>query len=278
MAENKSNKQKHQVWAQELFDKFEPLKVNADKFSNQLMQIFESRADDYLQTVSARHVAAKNYFYPVLKELSKSILVHIELLKEEKQIKTYLEELLELEGLLYKHLQQLDKVSTVIDNVLNNVEFNKQQLKFNANQNERLELVRQTIAITEKVAFEERASARSATKKGKKVKKEKVVKASKPDTKELSFALYKEGKNIFEIAEVRGFAITTVEGHLAHYVSLGMIPVSQFVAKEKFDTIVEASKKMEGENKLTPLKQELGDNYSYSEIRFALATQKHLNK
>jgi hypothetical protein len=278
MAENKSNKQKHQVWAKDLIEKFEPLKVNADKFSNQLMQIFESRADDYLQTVSARHVAAKNYFYPVLKELSKSILVHIELLKEEKQIKTYLEELLELEGLLYKHLQQLDKVSTVIDNVLNNVEFNKQQLKFNANQNERLELVRQTIAITEKVAFEERASARSATKKGKKVKKEKVVKASKPDTKELSFALYKEGKNIFEIAEVRGFAITTVEGHLAHYVSLGMIPVSQFVAKEKFDTIVEASKKMEGENKLTPLKQELGDNYSYSEIRFALATQKHLNK
>ena len=92
------------------------------------MQIFEARAEDYLQTVQTRHVAAKNYFYPVLKEMSKSILVHIELLKEEKQIKSYLEELLELEGLLYKHLQQLDKVSTVIDNVLNNTEFNKQQL------------------------------------------------------------------------------------------------------------------------------------------------------
>jgi hypothetical protein len=246
------------------------------------MQIFESRAEDYLQTVCARHVAAKNYFYPVLKELSKSILVHIELLKEEKQIKSYLEELLELEGLLYKHLQQLDKVSTVIDNVLNNVEFNKQQLKFNANQNERLELVRQTIAITEKAAFEERKTKKSATKK---VKKEssigsdtKKVKSAKPDTKELSFALYKEGKTIFEIAEARGFAITTIEGHLAHYVSLGMIPVSQFVAKEKFDMIMEASKKIEGENKLTPLKLELGDDYSYSEIRFALATQKHLNK
>jgi len=168
MTENKSNKQKHQVWAQDLLDKFEPLKVNADKFSNQLMQIFEARAEDYLQTVQARHVAAKNYFYPVLKEMSKSILVHIELLKDEKQIKTYLEELLELEGLLYKHLQQLDKVSTVIDNVLNNTEFNKQQLKFNANQHERLELVRQTIAITEKAAFEERKTKKSTTKKTKK--------------------------------------------------------------------------------------------------------------
>ena len=282
MAENKSNKQKHQVWAKELIEKFEPLKVNADKFSNQLMQIFESRAEDYLQTVSTRHVAAKNYFYPVLKELSKSILVHIELLKEEKQIKSYLEELLELEGLLYKHLLLLDKVSTVIDNVLNNVEFNKQQLKFNANQNERLELVRQTIAITEKAAFEERKEKKSATKK---VKKEssassdtKKIKPAKPDTKDLSFTLYKEGKTIFEIAEARGFAITTIEGHLAHYVSLGMIPVSQFVDKEKFDVIIEASKKIEGENKLTPLKLELGDGYSYSEIRFTLATQKHLKK
>jgi hypothetical protein len=105
------------------------------------------RAEDYLQTVQVlRHIAARNYFYPVLKELSKSILVHIELVKEEKQIKTYLEELLELEGLLYKHLQQLDKVSTVIDNVLNNTEsLINNNLKFNANQNERLELVRQTI-------------------------------------------------------------------------------------------------------------------------------------
>jgi hypothetical protein len=285
MAENKSNKQKHQVWAQELLDKFKPLKVNADKFSNQLMQIFEARSEDYLQTVQTRHIAARNYFYPVLKEMSKSILVHIELLKEEKQIKTYLEELLELEGLLYKHLQQLDKVSTVINNVLNNVEFNKQQLKFNANQNERLELVRQTIAITEKVAFEERASARSATKKGKKAKKEsstssdtKKVKAVKPDTKELSFALYKQGKMPEEIGQERGLGLTTIENHLAHYVSLGMIPVTQFVSKEKFDKIIEASKHIEGESKLTTLKQELGDDYSYSEIKYALATQKHLNK
>lgn len=281
MAENKSNKQKHQVWAQELLDKFEPLKLNADKFSNQLMQIFEARAEDYLQTVQTRHIAAKNYFYPVLKEMSKAMLVHIELLKDEKQIKSYLEELLELEGLLYKHLQQLDKVSTVIDNVLNNIEFNKQQLKFNANQNERLEVVRQTIAITEKAAFEERASARSATKKGKKTKKETstspVTKKVKPDTKETSFELYKQGKTLGEIAIERGYSITTIENHMAHYVSLGMIPVTQFVSKEKFEVIIACSKKHDGIS-TTPIKQELGDDYSYSDIRFALATQKHLNK
>lgn len=285
MSENRSTKQKHQSWAEELLSKFEPLKINADKFSNQLMQIFEVKASDYLQTVEARHAAAKNYFYPVLKELSKSILVYIELLKEEKQIKVFAEELLELEGLLYKHMQQLDKVSIVIDHVLNNVEFNKQQLKQNANQSERLELVRQTIAIAEKAAFDERTSTRSSTKKIKKTKKEtstlsvtKKVKEPKPDTKAASYKLYKEGKTAFEIATERGFALTTIEGHLAYYVSLGMIPVSQFVSDEKFKKILERSKTIEGENLLTPLKLDLGEDFSYSEIRFALATQKLLKK
>lgn len=276
MAENKSNKQLHHDWAKELLNIFEPLKVNSDKFSNQLIQIFEASTEDYLQTVQTRHIAAKNYFYPVLKDLSKRILTHIELLREEKQIKTYLEELLELESLIFKHLQLLDKVSLIIDAVLNHTEFNKQQIKQNVNQQERLELVKNSIAITEKAKFEER---KIKTKESSlKTKKEKVNKVSKPDTKELSFNLYKEGKTIFEIAEYRGLSLTTIEGHLAHYVSLGMIPVTQFVPKEKFDRIIEFSKKIEAENKLTPLKLELGDDYSYSEIRFALASQKHLKK
>ncbi|MES2513266.1 MAG: helix-turn-helix domain-containing protein [Bacteroidota bacterium] len=287
MAENKSNKQKQHDWAKALVEKFEPLKTTADKFSNQLMNIFDSRAADYLQIAHTRHVAAKNYFYPVLKELSKTILVQIELLKDEKQIKTYLEELLELEGLLFKQLQLLDKVSTVIENVLHNVEFSKHQLKLNANQHERLELVRQTMAITEKAAFEERkvlkASKKTASAKVKKqtstssaAKVSKKAKEPKPSTKEASFELYKQGKTAFEIAKERGYALTTVEGHLAYYVSLGMIPVTQFLSKEKYDTIISCSGKMEGESLLTPIKQELGDDYSYSDIRFALATLKHL--
>lgn len=282
MGENKSTKQKHQAWAEELFAKFEPLKQNADKFSRQIHFIFEGREEGYLQKVHERHLAAKNYFYPVLKELSKSVLVHIELLKEEKQIKQYLEELLELEGLLYKHLHQLDKMSLVLDHVLNGTEFDKQKFRQSSAQNERLELVKQGIAITEKAAFEERRSkpASGKSKKEKKPREPKVKKepkAAKPDTKALSFDLYKEGKTVFEIAELRQMAITTIENHLAHYVSLGMIPVTQFVPKEKHEKILESYKK-HGDGLANPIKQELGDDYSYSEIRFVLATQKHLKK
>lgn len=282
MAENKSTKQKHQAWAEELYAKFEPLKQNADKFSKQIHFIFEAKEEGYLQKLHERHLAAKNYFYPVLKELSKSVLVHIELLKEEKQIKQYLEELLDLEGLLYKHLQQLDKMSLVLDHVLNGTEFDKQKFKQSSAQIERLELVKQSIAITEKAAFEERRSkpASGKTRKEKKPRELKAIKepkAPKPDTKSLSFDLYKEGKTVFEIAGLRQMALTTIENHLAHYVSLGMIPVTQFVPKEKYDKILESYKK-HGDGLANPIKQELGDDYSYSEIRFVLATQKHLKK
>ncbi len=284
MAENKSTKQKYQGWAEELFARFEPLKQNADKFSNQIHAIFEGREEGYLQKVRERHLAAKNYFYPVLKELSNAVLVHIELLKEEKQIKQYLEELLELENLLYKHLQQLDKMSLVLDHVLNGTAFDKQKFRQSSAQHERLELVKQSIAIVEKSAFEERRSksASGKTRKEKKprepkVKKEKATKVTKPDTKALSFDLYKEGKTVFEIAELRQMAVTTIENHLAHYVSLGMIPVTQFVPREKYEKILESYKK-HGDGLANPIRQELGDDYSYSEIRFVLATQKHLKK
>ncbi len=281
MAENKSTKQKHQAWAEELFTKFEPLKLNADKFSNQIHFIFEGREEGYLQKVNERHLAAKNYFYPVLKEISKSMLVHIELVKEEKQIKQYLEELLELEGLLYKHLHQLDKMSLVLDHVLNGTEFDKQKFKQSSAQAERLELVKQTIAITEKAAFEERKS-KSASGRTRKAStgsatKAKETKKPKPDTKAISFELFKAGKTPAEIAAERAMTTNTVESHLKHYVSLGMIPVTQFVPKEKFDRIIESFRK-HGNGLATPIKEELGDDYSYSEIHFALATQKHVKQ
>ncbi len=280
--DHKSAKQKYETWAKELFEKFEPLKLNADKFLNQLILLFDGNVSEVLEHIHNRNQSAKNYFYPLLKELSKNILVHIESLKEEKQVKAYMEELLELESLLYKQMQQLDKVSTVVENVLHKVEFKKEQVRFNANQNERIELVRQSMVATKKaddalpLTTKKRASKKTAKTESTTLKK--VAKEKKPDTKEISFALYKEGKTLFEIAKERAISITTIESHLSHYVSLGMIPVNQFVPKEKYDLIIAASKKITGENLLTPIKQELGEDYSYSEIKFALATLLHLKK
>lgn len=278
MAENKSAKQRHQAWAQELVTTFEPLKLNADKFGHQVQAIFETKADGYLRKIQERHLAARNYFYPVLKTLSKKVLVHIELLKEEKQIKQYLEELLELENLLYKHLQQLDKMSVLLNHVLDGTPLQKPSEQHAEAQAARLELVRQTIAVTEKAAFEERKNRKSkSAKKEKKPREPKAAKESKPDSKQQSFELYKAGKSPREIAQERGMTLSTIEGHLRHYVSLGMIPLTALVTDEKVRRILELYRSQD-QRTATALKEVLGDAFSYSEIRFVMASQEHIRK
>lgn len=270
----KSNKQKYETWAADLLQTFEPLKLHADKFCNQLNQIFMQESDGYLNTVESRNNAASNYFLPLLKGLSKSILTHIETIKDEKQVKTYLEELLELEGLVYKHIQLLQKSTLLIDHFMNNKPFHKDQFKAMEGQSERIEILRQGMMMKEvakKEEKKERKSKASGTKKSK-AKKEKVA---KPDSKSLSYELFKLGKTIPEIAAERSMALSTVEGHLAHYVSLGMIPVTDFMSEEKFKKIMDVYKSSE-ETGLSALKEKLGETFSYSEIRFAVATQKYI--
>jgi len=100
----------------------------------------------------------------------------------------------------------------------------------------------------------------------------KKQKKQKGDARKLSYELYKEGRSITEIANIRGFVNSTIEGHLAHYVGTGELDVSEFVPKDKVDIITE----FYSQNILFSLgeaKRLLGDQISFADIRFVL---KHL--
>jgi PIF1-like helicase/Helix-turn-helix domain/HRDC domain len=97
---------------------------------------------------------------------------------------------------------------------------------------------------------------------------EKVV-LQKTDTKKLSFELFKAGKTIEEIALERGFAPSTIEGHLAMYVAIGEIDIFQLISKEKFEQISQYFQKSESKA-LGEAKTYLGDAYSYGELRLVM--------
>lgn len=99
-----------------------------------------------------------------------------------------------------------------------------------------------------------------------------LPKEKKPDTKKISFELFKSGKNIEEIAIERGLSPVTIEGHLAHYAGTGEIDILQFVAPEKIELITEYFISTE-DYRLGPAKEVLGDDVSWTELRFVL---KHL--
>ncbi len=73
-----------------------------------------------------------------------------------------------------------------------------------------------------------------------------------------------------EIANERNLAISTVESHLAKYVAKGLLEANVFVSEEKIKIIIAKSKELDTFNS-APIKNALGANFSYSEIRFALA-------
>ncbi len=105
-------------------------------------------------------------------------------------------------------------------------------------------------------------------------KQEPEIKKQKIDTKRLSFDLYKSGKTIDEIAKERNLTGNTIEGHLAHYISTGDIDLFEIVDRNKAQKIIDQFHKMETTS-MTPIKEALGDDYSYSEIRMVMA---HLKK
>ena len=93
----------------------------------------------------------------------------------------------------------------------------------------------------------------------------------KGDTHAESFRLYKEGKNIADIAKERNLTSNTVEGHLAKFVRRGDISIHELVSREKLILIESALKDFDGTS-VTPVKQNLGEGISYGEIKLVMAS------
>ena len=97
-------------------------------------------------------------------------------------------------------------------------------------------------------------------------KQRKISKEKTTDTKLNSLELYKQGLSVQEIAEKRSLSPQTIEGHLAHFILEGSIEVTEIVPKSKLPSIIQAIK-VHGNNALGPIKQALGKEVSYGEIK-----------
>src|SRR5690606_41833239 len=88
------------------------------------------------------------------------------------------------------------------------------------------------------------------------------------DTKRMSLELFNRGHDIAEIAERRGLKQGTIETHLAFYVQHGTLEIHKLISEEKAETIRAA---LEDYTSLSAVKERLGDDYSYGEIRMVMA-------
>ena len=86
------------------------------------------------------------------------------------------------------------------------------------------------------------------------------------ETKLMSLQLFQQGKDIDQIAAERELKRGTIEEHLGHFVFTGEIDIHQIVSKDKLETITQAIVENKNSLAIAPVKQKLGDAYSYGEI------------
>lgn len=273
--EKKSAKQKQYTWAAQLKKELDTIKPHADKFLYQLSSIMDTKEPNYLKTLKGRVFSAKEYFLPVLKDCSINIFQQIEKIKSEKKIKTYFNELLELETQFYEQTKLINKAELLANAFLHNKEFTKEDLSIILNDKIRAEQINNALKKPEKETKEEVHYEVEKTSEKKSIKKTKekrgVTKKEKIDTKKETFVLFTQGKTISEIASVRKMANSTIEGHLAYYAAKGELDVTSIVSAKRIEEIVSAARSLDT-FLLNPIKQSLGADYSYGEIKLAIAS------
>lgn len=92
-------------------------------------------------------------------------------------------------------------------------------------------------------------------------------------THQTSFNMFRSGMSVSDIASERNLGISTIEGHLARFVASGEIHLDELVSVEKIAAIQRAIQECNNpEGWLSPIKEMLGEDYTYGEIRAVLAT------
>lgn len=110
--------------------------------------------------------------------------------------------------------------------------------------------------------------SRTHLKASKRVRKE--SREMDTDTKKKSLELFQMGDSVERIAELRNLSVSTIESHLAFYVQQGTLSIDEVMDKAKIKNIQSVIEQTDGKA-LSPIKELLGDGYSYGEIRMTMA-------
>ncbi|MEQ9468023.1 MAG: helix-turn-helix domain-containing protein [Ekhidna sp.] len=230
--ENRSLKQKHLPWTDDLINETFPLKDVGETFTRQAHSLLK---DGDIEKLVERMSKALDYFTTHLTALIDRIQSQYRLLKTQTQAKTYRAELVEVKDMYTSQLKTMVKLNMLIQYIHEGKPLTKEKLRGNTNLKE------------------------LNTASGK----------DKTPTAEITYQLYKEGKSVKVIAEERGLVESTIESHLAQYVENGELEVTDFVKPSRLKAILKCYD--EGHTTAGEIKSALPDSYKWGEIKMGIA-------
>jgi hypothetical protein len=263
-SELNSVKQKRKPWADTEFEAMAPLSKFADTFIQQLRERLDRMPIDW-QWLNARLAAARDYFAKEFKERILQILMHREKMNVLPKTKAYVDELAELEMVLYEQYQRFQKAAVLVSAVVENKEITRDLFATIIDPLEHFNLLQ---TAKNAVSFEKN--------KVKEVAADAIDFAPKPkkgsgDTYLLTLEMAKSGKTPLEIAKSRAMTLDTVHNHLIKLVQRKLIAVEKVMDSERIEIIRRALGLFEDGIGSTPVKEVLGEDFSYGEIRLVRA-------
>lgn len=217
-------------------------------FVRQLDQLMNSADLNAWKKTSERLTAAFDYFNKELQQLLDKIEHLLDSLRKKKRTK---KKIRDLESLKLLYIHQIEKIG-------------------------RAEMIAKSMVAGEDLAnaFHFKLRPTHAEKMNSSASETKSNKPQKGDTYKITLLLFQQGKTIEEIARERNMALSTIEGHLAKLVEYNQLTAEEVIGSEKVIHIVNTAIQLQT-SQLTPIKESLGDNYTYGEIRIALSSDKY---
>lgn len=233
------------AWAEELTGRAKILEEITLKFQRQLVQLFEPSGHGHPKESHERISAACKYF---IKETDDKLLTslddHIESFKIKRRTRKYVTELYELKYQLERRKLQLENLMNISRCVHESGD---------------------NVDISILIAAMHRPSTTNA--RGEKLRRKKFEKG---ETHRISLQLFKKGKSIADIAEERSLALSTIEGHLIRFIATGEIEILDIVDAMNLQKITALLEKNPSSS-ASEMKQQLGDNISYGQIRAVMS-------
>ncbi|MEC4003558.1 helix-turn-helix domain-containing protein [Flavobacterium sp. SUN052] len=260
-----SEKTKHSIWAKNQTDEIEKLIEPSRKFISQLNKLFSENLD--FQYINERIQAAFNYFLQPLDNLVYEVLWKIEEVNRIKKVKAFYEELLVLEDLQIKAVLRLMKAKLLMETVVKGETISKDKLDsqdIKQYKIKKLELIREKFKSLNITLIEDELDVERYS-------KTKKTKETKKATSQITYELWIDNNSIEEIANLRKLTVGTILGHFTKLIQDKAVSINDILPEDKIEVLTKAFYGYKEES-LTPMKEQLGDAFSWEELRMFKAS------
>jgi len=249
---------------QQIVESLEAEQPITEKFKGQLTTLLASNEQSRLID---RLSKGSDYYKNVLFHDLEKLLRHWEEMKQHKRVKTYVNQLSDIDHAISKKLEEVDKASLLVNAILNGEE------KFDFGPlNERRAEKRA------KLLEEIRKQTGTQSPTGKKEKKPKERKSKSKDgltTFETTLQMMNSGMGVEQIAKERGLTIGTIESHLAKAVEAGTISIYKFMDDNSVTEIARALSEMPQGFTSKDLFSKLKGKFGYGQLRAVMGHVKN---